>query len=126
MTDATASSTAPAAPRTPSWRDARPEPWVRITDNPLAVAFARRTLRPTNVWPYVVAIFAIAALFSWAALGGGAHDREFFYRMTLGLCDFPLVLVAPAVVASRVGHDRASGLLEFHRASPTTAWTNVL
>ena len=115
-----------SSPTLPAWRESRREPVVRFRDNPLTQAFARRALRPTNVWPGALVVAILGALVVWGCVDMPLVDREIIYRFALGFFAVPLVLVAPLSIASSVGHDRANGLLDFHRSSPTTALSNVV
>ena len=53
-TASVASDRETAHPPTPEWRETKREPFVRLRDNPIARAFARRALRPTRVGPGTV------------------------------------------------------------------------
>jgi hypothetical protein len=111
---------------TMTWRETQPEPRVRLRDNPLARAFARRAMRPTRLWPGVLFAVMGGAILTWGSWVGRPVDRDFWYRAALGLFATPLVLAGPLAVGASVASDRASGLMDFHRASPTTPLTNVV
>ena len=105
------------------------QPALRIVDNPLLIAQARRRLRRTDAGSTVT----MSVLFATCCLLLGAvfseRDGTFWHvvRATfLGLTTMALYLRGTTRVALSISEERINGLLDFHRAAPTTAWTNAL
>lgn len=103
------------------------EPLLRITDNPLLVAQARRRLRRKALMPGVImtgvlALFA-TALVALAGKDGGWDGLRVLLLLAMG---GQLFLRATSLLVTTMAMERESGILDFHRATPTTPWTQAL
>jgi hypothetical protein len=103
------------------------EPRLRLRDNPLLVAQARRRLRLRQTLPgvLIVVVLGICAVL-FAAVDGDRdawRGLEAFALVVIGLL---LFLRAPLRLAGVVADERHGGLLDFHRATPTSAWTDAV
>ncbi|MBI5497432.1 MAG: hypothetical protein HY904_20645 [Deltaproteobacteria bacterium] len=97
------------------------EPMLRIRDNAMLVAQARRRMRMREAGP-TLAIVAVLGLFAVMACLG-ATDRNMWTAMRgalLGLVALLLYLRAPALLISALATERETGILDFHRATPMT------
>lgn len=111
-----------------TWTRLPGEPVLRILDNPLLIAQARRRLRRKDALPTLI-ITAVVAGF--ALLIGLVNDApEEMWRTlsvsALAVIGIQILLRAPLHLATTVSEERISGLLDFHRATPTTPWTDAL
>ena len=102
------------------------EPILRIRDNPLLVAQARRRMRPRALYTTVVRIVGIMSFWMlYMAIqspGFGWQSAQSAGFIFVGLL---LFLRATSVVSSVVTFDRTSGLLDFHRATPTSSLSDA-
>jgi hypothetical protein len=100
------------------------EPRVRFRDNPIGIAQARRRLRRKQALP----TFAVVLLLSLSAAFYGSLTGEWMAVRSslLVLIGTLLFLTGVTQVAATVSEDRRSRLLDFHRATPTTPWTDAL
>ena len=104
------------------------EPIVRMFNNPILIAQARRRLRPAQL----VSSALICGLLGICGvlLSMVAKDRQdgfssLEYALLAGV-GLVLLLRGSNRVAEAVREERESGLLDFHRATPTTPWTDGL
>jgi hypothetical protein len=105
------------------------EPTLRLRDNPLALAMGRRRLRRKQALPMllVVLIIGICALLFGAAAGESDPDAWLVARHLLLVTIAALLYLGGASqIGANLSDDRKSGLLDFHRATPTSAWTDTL
>jgi hypothetical protein len=102
------------------------EPLLRIRDNPLLHAQARRRTRPKPFFTMValVGLFCIWTL--WVAGTAEGNRYHFVVIACNGLIGFLFLLRATSNISATVVFDRTSGLLDFHRASPTTPLTDAV
>ena len=102
------------------------EPRLRIRDNPLLVAQARRRMRPralyTNVGIVGIMSFWVMYMAIQSPDGFGWQSAQSAGFIFVG---FLLFLRATSVVSSVVTFDRTSGLLDFHRATPTSSLSDA-
>jgi len=100
------------------------EPRVRLRDNPIGIAQARRRLRRRQALPTL----AIVLLLSLSAAFYGSLTGEWLGVRSSLLVLFGILLFLGGVtqVATTVSEDRRSRLLDFHRATPTTPFTDAL
>jgi len=104
-----------------------PEPIVRIRDNPVLIAQARRRFRRRKTIPALVIAFVVAACALLLAMTSGKpEDWDFLTCVILGFIGVLLLLRGTTAVQATVSEERLSGLLDFHRATPTTPLTDVL
>lgn len=103
------------------------EPTLRLRDNPILIAQARRRMRRKQALPTI----AIAVVLGICGILGGSVTND--PGAWSGVANFGLVLVAALLllrgttqVAGTVVDERSSGILDFHRATPTTPWTDAL
>jgi len=103
------------------------EPRLRLRDNPLLVAQARRRLRLRQTLPgvLIVVVLGVCGLL-FAAVGGGREGWQGVEVFALVLIGALLFLRAPLRLAGVVADERHGGLLDFHRATPTSAWTDAV
>jgi hypothetical protein len=106
------------------------EPTVRFRDNPLLLAQARRRLRRREALPTLLMALMLGLLgMVFASVsGGGMEDGRWQVvgvALMVGLL-WVLFFRAPSVVAGTLLEERRSGLLDFHRATPTTPWTQAV
>lgn len=104
------------------------EPVVRLADNPILVAQAQRRLRRGQLIPSLLIVGILCAcgvLWSLARGGEAEHFRELAYA-ALFACGAALLLRAPMQIAGALCEERTSGILDFHRATPLTPWTQAV
>lgn len=104
------------------------EPLVRLVDNPILIAQARRRLRPAQIVSSTL-IFGLLGICG-VLMSIVAKDRQeafstFEYLLMVGIGGL-LLLRGSNRVAETVRAERESGILDFHRATPTTPWTDGL
>ncbi|HNN52022.1 MAG TPA: hypothetical protein PKO07_13430, partial [Pseudomonadota bacterium] len=102
------------------------EPVVRLVRNPILIAQARRRLRPAQLLSSTL-IFGLLGICG-VLLSVVAKDRHeafssFEYVLLTGIGGL-LLLRGSNRVAETVREERESGILDFHRATPTTPWTD--
>lgn len=103
------------------------EPVIRIQDNPLLLAQARRRLRKRER----TSVFTISMVVGVCALLIGFSNNEDALWMGIGssllaVIGITLLFRATSTLAGLMIEDRHSGILDFHRATPTTLWTDAL
>ncbi|MFT5049739.1 MAG: hypothetical protein ACI8QZ_001132 [Chlamydiales bacterium] len=104
------------------------EPILRLIDNPVGIAQARRSLR--GGWAaqglltvgLVLAFGLIRASVSAADVISWTVARD----ACLAAIGAVLCLQGTARVSAATAHDRRNGLIDFHRTTPTSAWTDAL
>jgi hypothetical protein len=104
------------------------EPVVRIFDNPILTAQARRRLRPTQLLSSAL-ISGLLGICGVLLSVVAKDQREGFTSLSyvlLSAIGMVLLLRGSNRVAEAVREERESGLLDFHRATPTTPWTDGL
>lgn len=104
------------------------EPTIRLVDNPILIAQARRRLRPAQLVSSTLIIGLLCAcgvLLSMVAKDRSDGFTTFQYVLLFGI-GATLLLRGSNRVAEAVREERESGLLDFHRATPTTPWTDGL
>lgn len=104
------------------------EPVVRIFDNPILTAQARRRLRPTQLLSSAL-ISGLLGVCGVLLSVVAKDQREGFTSLSyvlLSAIGIVLLLRGSNRVAEAVREERESGLLDFHRATPTTPWTDGL
>ena len=124
--NATVAPSPSEAPRGTPLRS-RPEPRLRLRDNPLLVAQARRRLRLRQTLPGVLIVVVLG--FCGVLLALTQREREAWAGLawfSLVLTGLALFLRAPLRLAGLVSEERQAGLLDFHRATPTSAWTDAV
>ena len=89
-----------------------------FADNPLLVKHLRSRMRRQHVLPMVVVVFLICACVLWATWQRGPRAGSEAFRVLLFIGGTLLLLSGTGQVASAVGRAAASGMLDFHRASP--------
>lgn len=104
------------------------EPIVRLFDNPILIAQARRRLRRAQLVSSSL-VFGLLGLCG-LLLAAVAKDRvdafsTLEYTLLIGI-GLVFLLRGSNRIAEAVREERASGLLDFHRATPTTPWTDAL
>lgn len=103
------------------------EPWMRIMDNPLLIAMAKLRLRKKErtSLAWVTGLVGVSC-----ALIGLASDTStewiFMFTGFLGFASLNLLYRGVNVLAGLMVQERTSGILEFHRATPTTSYTDAL
>ena len=104
------------------------EPTLRLRDNPLLVAQARRRLRRKErlTTIAVVSILCVCALMFTGALSLGAKAWGYTADVMLLFLGVAVLLGGTSAVAGTMAEERATGILDFHRATPTTPWTDAL
>ena len=105
----------------------RDEPRLRLADNPILIAQARRRLRLVHATPTlaIVALLAVCAVVAGFSQGR-PEAWQLLYSGLLGLAGLILYVASTHQVSAIVAEDQESGLLQFHRASPTTPWTDAV
>lgn len=103
------------------------EPFIRFKDNPLMLAQGRRALRKKDVTSVltVIGLAGTCVLLLGVSIdetSGWAAIRGFLVSIVAVI----LLVKGPSVVASSMAQDRLNGILEFHRATPTTSATDAL
>ena len=113
---------APVAPMT------KPEPRVRLRDNPLLVAQARRRLRPRQMVPgmIVILLLGLCGLLFASSARGASGAWNFLEGMALFGLGYLLFLRGVFRIGSTVSTEQNEGLVDFHRATPTTPWTDAV
>lgn len=105
------------------------EPVCRVKDNPILLAQARRRLRFAEA-RFPVLMTGVLCLFAvlLALAGKETPEKTFRYIQVLILAGMGVVLYfrSTLVVVATMVWERASGILDFHRAAPPTSWTNAL
>lgn len=103
----------------------RREPPVRLLDNPILIAQARRRLRRRQAGATfaVVGVLTLCGVLLGLVTDSGWHV---IHQVAFWLAGFALWVRAPMVVSSTIAADRASGILDFHRATPTTPATDAV
>ena len=105
------------------------EPKLRLRDNPLLVAQARRRMRRRQAIPTLLIagtlglcglLFVSVAPTGTAQAASGLVDAIF---IGIGLV---LFFRGTIQVASNISHERTTGILDFHRATPTTPLTDAI
>lgn len=104
------------------------EPLIRFSDNPILVAQAQRRLRRGQIVPALLIAGMLAACgVLWALARGGAPAHfKTLAQVSLFVAAFVLFLWAPNQIAGALHEERSSGILDFHRATPLTPWTQVV
>lgn len=103
------------------------EPWMRILDNPLLTAMAQLRLRKKDrtSLTWVTGLIGVSG-----ALIGLASGKEsewgVMYFLMLGFAALQLLYRGVNVLAGLMVQERTSGILEFHRATPTSPYTDAL
>ncbi len=107
----------------------RAEPLLRFADNPILIGQARRRLRRRQVLPALL-VPTLLGLCGVLLATQTRTDRQQAWAMLsyasviyMGLV---LFLRGTMQVAGTLGEERRSGILDFHRATPTTPWTDGL
>jgi hypothetical protein len=105
------------------------EPRLRIKDNPLMIAQARRRVRKKEITKtlLVPVILGLCAVL----YGVTAHDPTgtvwlVIYKLFFFVAGVILFLRGTAQISGLMASERISGILDFHRASPTSGWTDGL
>jgi len=102
-----------------------PEPLLRFFDNPIRQAQARRRLRRRQAIPtFVVIGLATSCAMLYGASGGEAEWRAVRDLLLVAIL-FLLCYRGTVQVSTTLADDRERGLLDFHRATPTSAWTDA-
>lgn len=103
------------------------EPRLRLRDNPILVAQARRRLRGKQALP-TLAIAVVLGLCGLLAGGVAKYSEAWLVVTNVGLFTMGAVLLLRGTVqvAGTMVDERASGILDFHRATPTTPWTDAI
>lgn len=106
------------------------EPVLRLRDNPILVAQCRRRLRRARLVPALVIIAALgtcAVLWQLTKHGLTRHaDWQNVAGAILLVIGGLLYVRGTAQTAESLRDDRRSGILDFHRATPTTPWTHAV
>lgn len=102
------------------------EPFLRIRDNPLLHAQARRRTRPKPFFTMVALVGLFCIWTIWMAGTAGGNGYHFVVGACNTLIGFLFLLRATSNISATVIFDRTSGLLDFHRASPTTPLTDAV
>lgn len=107
---------------------ANAEPCVRLRDNPILLAQARRRLRPGATIPMiaVVALLALCGTLAAATSNGGDEAWLTLVYGNLSLMGIILLLFGAPQMGNTLVDERASGILDFHRATPLTPMTLAL
>lgn len=103
------------------------EPRLRLRDNPILIAQARRRMRGKQALP-TIAIAVVLGLCGLLA-GGVTKEQDAWQIVTnVGLFAIGAVLLlrGTVLVAGTMVDERTSGILDFHRATPTTPWTDAI
>jgi len=104
------------------------EPILRLLDNPIGIAQARRRLRRKQAMPgfLVIALISMAVLALAGAMRSDPNSwdvaRDLFMAGIAGI----LCLRGTGQVSATVAEDRHSGRLDSYRVTPTSAWTDGL
>lgn len=106
------------------------EPPLRVLDNPILIGQARRRLRRRQVVPALMipALLGLCGVL-FAAQEGQRHPHEAWAGLgyaALLYMGVVLFLRGTVQIAGSLGEERRSGILDFHRATPTTPWTDAL
>lgn len=105
-----------------------PEPPLRVVDNPILIAQARRRLRQKQVVPGVLITGILGlcgVLFAAAAKDGHDAWRGLMYT-ALAAIGVIIGLRGTMQTSTAIADERRSGILDFHRATPTTKWTDTI
>ena len=103
------------------------EPVVRLVDNPILRAQAVRRLRPRPLMVSLVTAGSLAMFVTMGALLSHQANAWYGVRVVLLIAMGVLLLLrAPSSVAAQMGEERTGGMLEFHRATPVSPWTQVV
>lgn len=106
------------------------EPRLRLRDNPLLIAQVRRHCRRRQTIPgvAVAVILGLLGLFAGAVVPTHRNDAVWLVIEMgyVGLAAVVLLLRGTLTVTGTIAEERASGLLDFHRATPTSPWTDAL
>lgn len=105
------------------------EPWLRLRDNPIFIAQARRRLRRGHVMPSIIVIglFGLCAVFFIAFRKmSGRTDWEDLCYLSLGGIGVLIGLLGTMFTATTIANERRTGILDFHRATPTTPLTDTV
>lgn len=102
------------------------EPALRIHDNPLLIAMTRRRLRSHQRIPAVVTDVLIGLCI--LLMAASSQDTE-SWKYAAGILyvgiAYLLFFRGSNQVATLVQAEMQSGILDFHRATPTTPWTDT-
>ncbi len=101
---------------------------IRLFDNPILIAQARRRLRPAQLVSSTLIVGLLGAcgvLLSLVAKDRAEGFTTLEYILLFGI-GLTLLLRGSNRVAEAVREERESGLLDCHRATPTTPWTDGL
>lgn len=105
------------------------EPLLRILDNPLLIAQGRLRLRRGQALPsfLVIGILALCVVV-FAGLGSerSTTSWQVVSGIYLAIAAIALYFRGTLQVANTLMTERDSGLLDFHRATPTTPWTDAV
>ncbi len=103
----------------------RREPLVRLFDNPILVAQARLRLRRRQAGATlaVISVLTLCGILLGLVTDSGWHV---IHEVAFWLAGFALWVRAPMILSSTIAADRTSGILDFHRATPTTPATDTV
>ena len=104
-----------------------PEPRLRLRDNPVLIAQARRRMRRKQALPTLAIAIVLGIC---GVLGGSVTNDPGAWRV---VSNFGLFIVGAMIllrgttqVAGTIVDERTTGIIDFHRATPTTPWTDAL
>jgi hypothetical protein len=95
--------------------------WERVLDwfdNPILVKFARSRLRKEPLLTAIAVVQVLCLCIAWGGYQLGTFSSGGAFATLYALQLIILVLMGSAQVGTSVGGARASGILDFHRASP--------
>jgi hypothetical protein len=104
-----------------------PEPILRLRDNPILIAMGRRRLRRRHLLPamMIVGLLCVCTvLFAFTREGKDNTWKGAVYALLVGIGGL-LFLRGTVHIAGQLTDERRSGILDFHRATPTTPWTDA-
>jgi len=105
------------------------EPPIRLRDNPLLLAQARRRVRREQLAKTLLVPVSLGLCID--LYGITAHDPTGtvwlgVYKLMFFIIGIVLFLRGTAQISGLMSSERTSGILDFHRASPTTGWTDAV
>lgn len=95
-------------------------------DNPILTKHVRARLRPGLLLPWAVVALAVCLCVTYGGYVANALTGPGPLTILLGIQLVVLVFMGSSQIATSVGSARESGILDFHRVSPTPPLVNVV